>query len=178
MDYHFNVLERILELGYDPEDITPEAEAGIKQEIAKLMDSTFSEGKRLAQERLKTTRIDYLKSFKYEQHGDEWVIDLDDESKATEEGYGPFDMKPGLLAGPNAKISDDGSTYNIIPIKAPIEYGGSGKTEFRVVSSKSPKSSWLHPGFGGALIFPDLASFIDGSIDDIIYYYLGEPEKE
>ena len=37
--------------------------------------------------------------------------------KHVEEYVAPFDMKPGLLTGPNAKTSDTGSRYNIVPFR-------------------------------------------------------------
>lgn len=62
---------------------------------------------------------------------------------ALERGISRFDMKPGLLAGPKARLSKSGARYNVIP----IQIGTLGDMpNFRVVSDKSPKRSWIHPG--------------------------------
>lgn len=59
-----------------------------------------------------------------------------------EDGFGSFDMKPGLLAGKNAKTSKAGNRYNVIP----LDGKGTATPSFMVVSSKSKPSSWIHPG--------------------------------
>lgn len=56
---------------------------------------------------------------------------------ALEHGTKRFDMKPGLLASPKAKLSKEGKKYLVVPIE---------KGTFRVVSENSKKSSWIHPG--------------------------------
>lgn len=86
-----------------------------------------------------------------------------------------FDMKPGLLHGPSAKIAEDGSMYNIVPIQGSAEYGSSPKeTTFKVVSSKSPSTSFIHPGFAGIHAFDYAAQYIDEELTNIIYRILGE----
>ncbi len=59
---------------------------------------------------------------------------------ALESGMKGFDMKPSWLASPKAKVAKDGSLFMAIPITK------NGITEFRTMSTKSPKKSWRHPG--------------------------------
>lgn len=55
-----------------------------------------------------------------------------------EGGFGPFDMKPGLLNSPKAKISKSGDRY----IRVPID------NNIRVLSTRK-YIKWIHPGFKG-----------------------------
>lgn len=64
--------------------------------------------------------------------------------KYLDSGYKSFDLKPGLLNARNRRISKNGIIYTIVPIKE-----RSGEIKFRVVSSKSRPSSWIHPGYRG-----------------------------
>jgi hypothetical protein len=78
---------------------------------------------------------------------------------AIEGGMDGFDMKPGLLSGPKAKISKAGDRYNIIPMKddekSPriSKKNPYGNIIFRIVSDKSKKGSWVHPGLQPRLFF-------------------------
>jgi hypothetical protein len=58
-------------------------------------------------------------SLQYPFDGDEFagaVVCVDGKlAMRIEDGYGSYDMKPGLLAGPAAKTSKDGHRYNTIP---------------------------------------------------------------
>ena len=44
-----------------------------------------------------------------------------------ENGKGPWDMKPGLLGGPKARVSKNGTRYNIIPFRHAVP-GGTSNT--------------------------------------------------
>lgn len=175
MDYEVNILEKVIELGYNPDDITPEQEMALRMSIRQIVDVAYSECKRLAQERLHGKRIDYLKALKLMPAGsDGYRIELGENMVEFDEGFSGFDMKPGLLRGPHAKISKDGVPYNIVPIKGSSEYHSAGKTEFKVVSGKSDKNSWIHPGYGGAHILDDVFYYLDSEIENIITNILGE----
>ena len=43
---------------------------------------------------------------------------------------------------------------------------------FRVVSENSSPSSWIHPGYRGANIFPELEKYVDEQIDEILTHIL------
>jgi hypothetical protein len=175
MDYEFNLMQRAQELGYDITDISPHQEMQLRMGLRQIVDAAMAEIKRVAQSALHGTRVDYLKNLHQINYGgDDYTIILEDGAMHLEEGYGPFDAKPGLLHGPNAKISKDGVPYNIIPLKGSAEYGSSPKSiEFRVVTGNSPANSWIHPGFCGLHAFDDAAGYIENEIDNIIYSVLG-----
>jgi len=68
----------------------------------------------------------------------QWDITVENGSSFICQGFvihnSSYDMKPGLLSGPKAKVSKDGSRYNIIPFQhkpsSKIQYGaGSRKQE-------------------------------------------------
>src|ERR1035437_7869470 len=120
MDYTIDILDKIEELGYDINDVTPEQAMSMKMAIREFAFAGFSECKRLAQERLKSTSKDYQRALDITTNGsDNYTITLADSAEHLENGYKPFDMKPGLLHGPKpAKISASGVMYKVIPIKA------------------------------------------------------------
>jgi len=45
------------------------------------------------------------------------VINYAPRAGLVEKGFGPFDMKPGLLRGPQARHAADGSLYNVVPFR-------------------------------------------------------------
>ena len=99
----------------------------------------------------------------------EATVYLDEEqapyAKYLEHGYSPFDMKPGLLGGKNAKMSAEGNSYNRIPL-------GGGK--FRTISEKprytktgalaKRQAKWFHPGYSGRLFWQQGMSLAEYSI--------------
>jgi hypothetical protein len=56
----------------------------------------------------------------------QWTIMSDHEhAERIELGYGSYDMKPGLLYGPNSRVGKDGRRYNTVPFRfgTPIRSG-------------------------------------------------------
>ncbi len=225
---------RAADLGKELENISAEVEATFKLAVAGLAQSAYSEVIRLANQRLKSTKQDYVNAVTFESVGENiYVITLNGKAaNATEDGYGSFDMKPGLLSGPNSKVTAKGTRFNTVPfsyqpnsnapagqkildlrsaVKALIKDRGIdkiiknpsgepkqgivarlsntgiknleglvkiqkqyGKTTqstymtFRRVSSNSDASKWIHPGYQGARIFPDVERFIEQDLDRII----------
>lgn len=174
-DYNIDITEKIIDMGYDPSSITVDQELQLKMALSQLVDAAYAECKRLAQERLHKTRVDYLKNLNlYNTGSDSWTIDLGEQAQAYDDGFNSYNMKPGLLHGPNAKISAKGIPYNIVPIEGSTEYGGTeGKTEFRIVSGSSPANSWIHPGFAGVHILDDVAEYLDVEVENLIRGVLG-----
>ena len=172
MDYDINVIDKIQELGYDLSEITSEQEMNLKMAIRQLADVAFMECHRLAKERLHTKLKDYEQALKFMPAGtDGYRIELEGDMVEYDEGFEPFNLKPGLLHGPHAKVSEKGVPYNIVPIKASPEAGG--KTEFRIVTGNSPASSWIHPGFQGVHILDDVFDMLDSEIENVINDILG-----
>lgn len=62
---------------------------------------------------------------------------------ALERGVRRYDMKPGFMSSPNVKISKKGVRYLVVPIQKGTLYSD---VEFKTVTSKSRKRSWIHPG--------------------------------
>lgn len=59
------------------------------------------------------------------------------------DGVKAYDMKPGLLRSPRAKVSSKGFRYVVVPIKVNPENPWS-EVVFRVVTSRS--QGWIYPG--------------------------------
>lgn len=58
------------------------------------------------------------------------------------DGIRPYDMKPGLLRSPKARISKTGVKYLVVPIRtSPHRFA---ERIFRIVTSQS--KGWIHPG--------------------------------
>ncbi len=66
---------------------------------------------------LKSSREQYVNSIVVVDEGfaKGAVMLLGDVPNMVEQGVEPFDMKPGMLDGPNAKVGKDGSKYNTVP---------------------------------------------------------------
>ncbi|HMV01704.1 MAG TPA: hypothetical protein PLJ37_01130 [Chitinophagales bacterium] len=130
MDINFRI--RAEELGKSFEGISAEVEATLNTAIAQLAQATYSEGIRLAQQRLKTSKQDYIRSLNlYDIGNNIYIISLTgDQANYIENGWQSFDQKPGLLNGPKAKVSKKGTIYNTIPFthnpysKAPLNEKG------------------------------------------------------
>lgn len=62
--------------------------------------------------------------------------------KYIRDGVKPYDMKPGLLASPKAKLSKKGIRYVVVPMREhPHRWA---RRVFRIVTSRS--KGWIHPG--------------------------------
>jgi len=73
-------------------------------------------------------------------------------------------------------VMKDGVTKNLGGLtKYQKSYGSRTQSTymtFRRVSDKSDPSSWLHPGYSGANIFPDLERYVSSRVDDILNKFL------
>lgn len=107
------------ELGKTLENISETAQGELEQALEGLVYAVYNQGKIYAQQRLKSTRTQYLEGYHYQKLGDNlYVIYLDNEINYLEDGYGGFSMLPGLLNGPKSKPTKDGQgRYNTIPFR-------------------------------------------------------------
>ena len=139
--------------------------------------------------RLKTSRKEYQKSIHFTQEGDQWSLTLEGKvANMIEQGFDKYDMKPGLLSGPNSRPGPvkiptlvrkffirtgrpKATRYNIVPIPQP----GGGDPLYRTVTDASPASSWIHPGFKGVHIAESVA---DEMMNHIIQDKLGRMVDE
>lgn len=89
-----------------------------------------------------------------------------------EEGYGPHDMKEGLLSSPKAKMSRQGFRY----IRVPMDNGNKIVTLSESNKSKRGfRSSWRHPGYTGKLflqhgveeVMPHIVRRVEERIDEL-----------
>lgn len=126
--FDINLKIRAEELGKTLDNLADQTKEILEGAIGQIAQATYSEGVRLAQQRLKTTKQDYLNSFNLYELGDGiYVISLTgDHANSIEDGWAPFNMINGFLNGPKAKISKKGIIYNTIPFsykpysKAPL----------------------------------------------------------
>lgn len=101
-------------------ELEREFQAGLK----RVVYAAYGEITRLAAERLKSTRQDYIKALREPEEISEntYLIQLADDEESghglpatwIEKGFARFDMKPGLLKGPRAKQGKSGR-YNTVP---------------------------------------------------------------
>ena len=111
-----------------------------------------------------STKNDYMEDLS--TNGSEILLNTSRFTTAmVEEGVPSYDMKPGLLASPKAKVSKNGQRYIAVPVskfkqgrynwrdRSTGRYSAGsnkgGKVEFRIVSDSSPADSWIHPGHKG-----------------------------
>lgn len=97
-----------------------------------------------AGQRLSTSRDRYIKALRVDtDYVGVAYVELDPEDsfiKMIENGVAPWDMKPGFLFSPKARMSVMGTLYNIIPMGP----DHSGPLRFRTVSTTSPPKSWYY----------------------------------
>jgi len=137
-----------------PDDLfgTEEIVARIPETVADIVREARNFWESEAGRRLKDKRRDvYQDALRIRQGNDGWSLELEGKvANDIEAGFEPFDMKPGMLAGPKARMGPKGR-YNIIPIDktgAPVA--------LRTVTENSPANSWIHPGFKGVDIATDV----------------------
>ena len=237
------------------ENVSQILEARFQTALHAIVISGYNEMIRLASERLNETRQFYIKALRGPEEiaPNTYRISLTNSGSKgglpptwIEGGFARFDMKPGMLAGPKARVAKDGTRYNIIPfthsptaaprtlaqsiqqqglkailaanklnrtvrnaqghpiqgtagtvrstaagkpwligqklknlqglIKVQKTYGKATQSQyltFRIVSSKSPANSWIHPGYEGAHIFPDTAKYMEHQIQEAMSSILG-----
>ena len=112
-----NVRIKAEALGKSIEKMSQETQDLLQESVASLATAAYSEAIRLAQAKLKTTQRDYVNALQFEKIDDNvYIITLSGPAaNAIENGWGSFDMKPGLLAGPNSKVTKKGTRYNTVP---------------------------------------------------------------
>ena len=54
-----------------------------------------------------------------------------------------------------------------------LQRGQSQLMTFRILSENSPPEAWIHPGFEGANILPEVEQYIDNQLDNVIDNILG-----
>lgn len=104
--------------------------AEIQTKLDLLAEMALHKWTKIAQKDLQSTSADYINGLQPVEHGNMWaaVHLVGWLPNAIENGLPPFDMKPGLLSGPNAKWSKfttasgrsggmTSSVYNTVPFR-------------------------------------------------------------
>lgn len=130
-------------VGYDP--------AEIQHRILSLAEMGRSEWIRLAQTRLRSSSPEYIAGiqpvvFKEGQFARVSLVGWLPNS--IEHGLAPFDMKPGLLAGPHAKPTQSGGRINIVPFR----HTNPGATQ-RTVGQPMPTDSTTPAGRPRSIVY-------------------------
>lgn len=101
----------------------------LREQAAALAEMCRSEWIRQAQRELHSSAADYIAGIQPVEISGNWasVTLVGDLPNDVENGKAPFDMKPGLLAGPNAKMGKSGR-FNTVPFR----HGTPGTTGKRV----------------------------------------------
>lgn len=72
-----------------------------------------------------------------------WMVMADyEKAERIELGFGSYDMKPGLLAGPNSRVGKDGRRYNTVPFR------------FGTPQTSGPNKGQPRPHFPGEQTMP------------------------
>jgi hypothetical protein len=101
------------EFTLDQDDVNKLLDFTVKQLTARFAE----EWEKNAIRELKSSRQQYINSLVVVDEGQAKgaVVLVGQLPNMIEQGVGSFDMKEGILKGPNAKISEDGKKYNTIP---------------------------------------------------------------
>jgi hypothetical protein len=102
--------------------------AAMRERVYTLAEMVRGEWIRLAQQNLGSSSADYIAAIQPVEVDGNWAhIHLVGEfPNSIENGMAPYDMKPGLLNGPNAKRTKSGIKYNTVPFRHGTP-GGTGK---------------------------------------------------
>ena len=116
---------RAEQLGKDLDNLSISLENELNQAVLDLANTAYAHIVANAQKNLKSTRQDYLRNLSFTDLGNNsYLISLEGTGpNAVEEGYGSFDMKPGLLGSkkisangePWVKTNKDGKKYAHVP---------------------------------------------------------------
>lgn len=97
------------------EQLKDNVERNLSKAAEELALQTHAKILEIAQEKLKSLRTKYTDALKFSQVGpDTWMISLDKEALFIEDGLPPgFDMLPGLLNSPKAKMGKNGRYISV-----------------------------------------------------------------
>lgn len=130
------------------------------ERFRELVELTRAEWVRMAQDELTASAGDYISGITPIEYGDTWaqIRLLGWLPNAIEHGHEPFDMKPGLLQGPHAKMGKNGP-YNTVPFR----HGTPGTTG-KSVGKPMPITGYTKSGKPTSLVYT-AAKKLTGSIE-------------
>jgi hypothetical protein len=88
-------------------------DAGAPPEAPKLRFDTLEQRNAYADSIVSAAELDLPRSGRFVHH----IVATHPIAQKTEDGYGPWDMKPMLLSGPKARTTQGGDRFNIIPFR-------------------------------------------------------------
>lgn len=128
-------------VGYD--------EDAMRERVFTLAEMARGEWIRQAQTHLEGSAADYIAGIQPVEVEGNWatVALVGELPNAIENGKAPFDMKPGLLKGPNAKVGKNGR-YNTVPFRH-----GTPETTGKRVGAPMPITGHTPKGTPTSLIY-------------------------
>jgi hypothetical protein len=122
----------------------------MRQRVAELAEMARGEWIRQAQTNLQGSAADYIAGIQpVEVRGNWAAVQLTGWlPNQIENGMNPFDMKPGLLAGPHAKSGKNGARFNTIPFRH-----GTPGTGGRNVGAPMPTTGYTPKGKPRSLVY-------------------------
>ena len=103
--------------------LTNQIQTAAQMSVSDTLMATKSKWEQIAQQRLNTTRADYLLGLNADnslEFPDKMTGVLTLRGKwpnKLEDGFSAFDIKDGLMNGPNVKRKKDGGWYNTVPFR-------------------------------------------------------------
>ena len=105
-------------LGHSFDSLSEEMLVQAYGAVATAAVETYNKAVELAQERLHSSRAQYLSGLSLREDNGVFILSLSDEVEHLESGITSFSMLPRLAQGPKSKVSKiDGHRYTIIPLK-------------------------------------------------------------
>lgn len=162
--------------------------ATAQDHIKQLISSTISQNKNIIKESITETGIksrtgNLLDSIEIiDGHQFEDYIEIGVEyAEYLNDGYGPYNMRPGLLNGPKSRMSIDGFRYNRIPINGHLvtisERSQKKATGQRDVKGRFMKT-WTHPGIKGYKFAENIQKNMNRVIVSSIVEYIMNMKEE
>lgn len=147
-DWDLNLNIRASELGIDLERAAESKIKEAQEAVAEVVQAGFAAIVAKVQQKLKSTKDDYLKGLKIDRVGKyAWVISLEgDFANALEEGRGSFDMKPGMLA--STKTVDVGKRAG----QPWVQKGADNQRFAHVPLDHNPRATQGYPGHLAGII--------------------------
>ena len=121
----------------------------IKEGIEEMVLEAGTLWETEAGQALNTARERYIKAIQVHSEANGAYVELDPTDKFVnkiEKGSRAYDLKPGFLNSPKAKINKEGVRFRNIEL-CPIHKKSPHK--YAYLSDKTHKDDWWHPGFKG-----------------------------
>lgn len=136
-------------LGLALDNLAKDLQAEFEYAISNTAHAAYAQIVAKAQSELDSTRLDYLKGLQFDQVGEnEYIIMLSTpEANKLEQGYAPFDLKPGLLGSkktvavgsrsgmPWVRTSKTGKKYAAVPFSH-RPFSGKGSSDMQQILRK------------------------------------------